>query len=135
MNKYMHYDEYLKSGIDFGNTDQLVLDAWLFLTNKPLHEHATIKKEAFIHEITALINAIREYESQTLVPGLSIMSPKQFKEFLERKFKPNNELEQKDIMYECPKCKQQQEHRYPMSGTLYCFACGELLDDISKDDQ
>jgi ribosomal protein L37AE/L43A len=43
--------------------------------------------------------------------------------------------EVRESMYECPNCKQLQEHRYPMSGTLYCFACGELLDDISKDDQ
>lgn len=77
------FNQYLESGIDFSNTEQLVNDLWLFLTDKPLYDSATIKKEAFTHEVTAMINTIREYERDTTLKGLSVMSPEQFQQFLE----------------------------------------------------
>lgn len=48
--------------IDYTDTRQLVADIWLFLTNKPLYHQATIKREAFDHEVIAMIDTVREYE-------------------------------------------------------------------------
>lgn len=48
--------------IDYANTHQLVADTWLFLTNKPLYKEATVKREAFNHEVSAMIDTVREYE-------------------------------------------------------------------------
>lgn len=56
----MKLNEYTK--IDYADTKQLVTDIWLFLTNKPLYQQATIKREAFDHEVGAMIDTVREYE-------------------------------------------------------------------------
>jgi hypothetical protein len=41
--------------------------------------------------------------------------------------------EKKPDKIECPTCNNLQEHSYPMSGKLYCIACGELLDQINDE--
>jgi len=48
-----------EGGIDFTNTFNLVTDLWLFLTNHKMPEKATIKREAFFLEVSAMINAVR----------------------------------------------------------------------------
>lgn len=48
--------------IDYSDTKQLVADIWLFLTNKPLYQQATINREAFDVEVGVMIDTVREHE-------------------------------------------------------------------------
>lgn len=56
------------------------------------------------------------------------------KDFLEQKYCPIYVKEYKTPIIECPKCQFLQEHRFPMSGKLFCSSCGELLDEVSLDE-
>ena len=45
--------------IDYTNTEALVSDIWLFLTNQNMPDKAVINKEAFFHEVSVMIDAVR----------------------------------------------------------------------------
>lgn len=62
----------LHEPVDLGNTKALMDDLWLFLTNKPLYKQATIKREAFNHEMAAIIESVREYERAKANPAINI---------------------------------------------------------------
>jgi hypothetical protein len=49
------------SGIDLGNVDKCTNDAWLFLTSDYMPSKATIKKEAFDHEVSVMIDMCRQH--------------------------------------------------------------------------
>lgn len=46
-------------GIDFTNTFGLVTDLWLFLAGNAMPPHSMINREAFFHEVGAMITAVR----------------------------------------------------------------------------
>lgn len=48
--------------IDYDNTKQLAEDIWLFLTSDKMPDKATVKKSAFIHEVTTMIDVVRQHE-------------------------------------------------------------------------
>lgn len=68
--------------IDFDNTQQLAEDIWLFLTNAKLPAKATINKKAFLHEVKTMLDTVREHTRTRTLESLSVMSPKQFQQFL-----------------------------------------------------
>lgn len=47
--------------VDFSNYTQMAEDCWLFLTDETMPEVATIKKEAFLHEVRAMIESARQH--------------------------------------------------------------------------
>lgn len=72
--------------IDYNNTKALLDDLWLFLASRPLHQSATIKRDAFNLEVGAIIDIVREHTISTLC----IMNPERFQEFLAAKFAGSN---------------------------------------------
>jgi hypothetical protein len=55
----------LSSPIDFTNAEQMTQDAWLFLTSDKMPEKATVKKEAFDHEVGCMLELMKgHYETE-----------------------------------------------------------------------
>lgn len=57
-----HWDKFDGKEVRFDNPEEMAQNAWLYLTNDTRPAIATIKKEAFLHEVTAMIEIAIEYQ-------------------------------------------------------------------------
>jgi hypothetical protein len=57
--------------IDLGNVEQLTKDVWLFLTNDSMPEVAEIKREAFEHEVSAMIESARQFHAHERLTSIT----------------------------------------------------------------
>lgn len=48
--------------IDYNDIDSIAKDIWLFLTDEKMPKKASIKKKAFLHEVSIMLQAIKEHE-------------------------------------------------------------------------
>lgn len=53
--------------VDFGNVEQMAMDCWLFLTHDGLPNQYTITREAFMHEVQAMIESCRQHYAKKRV--------------------------------------------------------------------
>lgn len=80
------YDPEL-TGINFAETKAMAENLWETLAGASTKPKATITKIAFIHQVTAMLDAMRGHDRVELLNTLSVMSPEQFQQFLEMKRK------------------------------------------------
>lgn len=52
--------------VDFGNVEEIANDCWLFLTSDKIPAQSMIKKEAFMHEVGAVIESCRKHYAKQL---------------------------------------------------------------------
>lgn len=54
----------LQSGTDFGNINEMLKDCWLFLTDDTMPKSASIKRDAFNHEVGSIIESCRQHHTK-----------------------------------------------------------------------
>lgn len=77
--------------IDFGDTEQMAKDAWLFLTDNPKAKMAIITKRSFLVEIKIILDLVAAFQQERAMQLLPIKAPDKFKQIL-KLAKPKTKL-------------------------------------------
>jgi hypothetical protein len=57
----MNNNQWIDVKINWDDTDKLAKDCWLFLTDDSMPEKKIINKKAFLHEISAMLELVKNH--------------------------------------------------------------------------